>query len=263
VSFSDATAVTRVGPGVYRGEIDTGWDIFGVTNGGYLLAMAARALVEEGGGRLVSITGRFVNPAGPGPVEIGVETVKRGRSLTILNGLMADDERPLVTFSASLANSGEGPGPISVTHGEPPSLPPPEDCPRLVPSKEAPLPPPFAGKVECRLHPDDTSLGVDRPGPPQVRGWFGLDDGEMLDPAGLVLASDGFPPAIFFSSLPIGWTPTVDLTVHVRDPGPHRWVACRFTTRFVTGGWLEEDGEMWSQDGRLVAQSRQLALVSR
>jgi acyl-CoA thioesterase len=117
--------------------------------------------------------------------------------------------------------------------------------------------------VECRLHPDHTTIGQDRPGPPQVSGWFRLTDGELLDPLGLVLASDGFPPAIFFSSLPIGWTPTIDLTVHVRHPGPHEWVACRFTTRFVDGGWLEEDGEMWSREGRLVAQSRQLALVPR
>jgi len=41
------------------------------------------------------------------------------------------------------------------------------------------------------------------------------------------------------------------------------WLACAFTTRFVTGGFLEEDGEVWDATGRLVAQSRQLALVPR
>jgi acyl-CoA thioesterase len=41
------------------------------------------------------------------------------------------------------------------------------------------------------------------------------------------------------------------------------WLRCRFTTRFVTGGYLEEDGEVWDEAGRLVAQSRQLALLPR
>ena len=70
-------------------------------------------------------------------------------------------------------------------------------------------------------------------------------------------------PAVFNSGLPMGWVPTVELTVHVRArpaPGPLR---CRFTTRFVTGGALEEDGEVWDSADVLVAQSRQLALTPR
>lgn len=263
MTFSAATSVTGRGDGSYAAEIEPGWDIFGVTNGGLLLALAGRAMTEESGRQLVSVTGRFVNPVSSGPVEIGIETLKEGFSLTTLRGMMSTGDRPLVTFSGSLSGTATARASAVMTHGEPPPLPPPEECPRLLPAGDAPLPPPFAGKVECRLHPDDTTLGQDRPGPPQVRGWFRLTDGELLDPLGLVLASDGFPPAIFFSTLPIGWTPTVDLTVHIRDPGPYEWVSCRFTTRFVDGGWLEEDGEMWSQEGRLVAQSRQLALVPR
>lgn len=132
------------------------------------------------------------------------------------------------------------------------------------PSTTAPLPPPFTGKVDVRIHPEDASALVgQRSGSPVMRGWFRLRDGEALDAHAVVMATDAFPPAIFNSSLPVGWTPTIDLTVQVRDPAPSGWLACRFSTRFVTDGLLEEDGELWSEDGRPVALSRQLALVPR
>jgi acyl-CoA thioesterase len=58
--------------------------------------------------------------------------------------------------------------------------------------------------------------------------------------------------------------PTVDLTIHFRDePAPvHDWCLARFVSRHASHGFVEEDGEIWSRDGRLLAQSRQLALMS-
>ena len=61
----------------------------------------------------------------------------------------------------------------------------------------------------------------------------------------------------------IGWAPTVELTWHMRAvpaPGPLR-VSAR--CRHVSGGWFDEESEVWDDAGRLVAQSRQLALVGR
>ncbi len=57
--------------------------------------------------------------------------------------------------------------------------------------------------------------------------------------------------------------PTLDLTVHLRGalPRPGDWVLGRFRTRAARAGFLEEDGELWSRDGELLAQSRQLALA--
>ena len=75
----------------------------------------------------------------------------------------------------------------------------------------------------------------------------------------LLLALDAFPPTIFNPQLPVGWTPAVELTAHIRARPEPGWLRCRFTTRFVRGGFLEEDGEIWNGAGRLVEQSRQLA----
>jgi hypothetical protein len=57
--------------------------------------------------------------------------------------------------------------------------------------------------------------------------------------------------------------PTIELTVHIRGvpaPGPLR---CAFRSRFVGGGLVDEEGEIWDTTGTLVAQSRQLALTPR
>ena len=57
--------------------------------------------------------------------------------------------------------------------------------------------------------------------------------------------------------------PTVDLTVHFRAPEvvAAEPVLAAFRSRFAHGGFFEEDGEVWSADGVLLAQSRQLALL--
>jgi acyl-CoA thioesterase len=57
--------------------------------------------------------------------------------------------------------------------------------------------------------------------------------------------------------------PTIDLTVHFRSArlAADDWFLARFRTRSSIEGFLEEDGEIWSRDGRLLVQSRQLALV--
>jgi hypothetical protein len=96
-----------------------------------------------------------------------------------------------------------------------------------------------------------------------VRGWFRLRDSEPIDTVALLCAIDAFPPTAFNAALPVAWTPTLELTAHVRARPVPGWLRCQFTTRFVSGGFLEEDGEVWDVSGHLVAQSRQLALVPR
>ena len=42
---------------------------------------------------------------------------------------------------------------------------------------------------------------------------------------------------------------------------PDAFVLVDFRTRAVQGGYLEEDGEIWSEDGVLLAQARQVGVV--
>lgn len=265
MTFAEATAVSKVGEGRYTGEIHAGWDIMEISNGGYLMAMVGRAMTKESDGRrIVSLTGHFMNPGRAGQAEIEVETLKAGSNFTTSRAVLSSAGRPLISVTGSLADPASTGTAASLLTGSPPSLPEPDDCTRAVSSDSAPFPPPIVDRVDLRIHPEDAGGALGRPtGEAVFRGWFRLLGNEPIDEIAVVLTSDIFPPAIFNSDHPMAWTPTLDLTVHIRNPGPHVWLACKFQTRFVTGGFLEEDGEIWDERGNLVALSRQLAVVGR
>lgn len=262
-TFSDETAVRAAGEGTFEATIAEGWDIAGNANGGYLLAIAARAMRETTGRPdPVTITAHYLAPGRPGPAEVRAEAVRVGRRFATATASLATADRRLLqvvgTFG-DLAEPAEAPERVD---GEPPDLPPVEDCLANEPAAEGP--PSFFSRVDLRLHPEDAEFRTGNPsGIPRMRGWLRLRDGEPWDTLGLLVAVDALPPTVFNARLPVAWTPTVELTAHVRARPAPGWLRCAFTTRFVTGGFLEEDGEVWDETGRLVAQSRQLALVPR
>jgi len=254
----DAEAVA--GRTMYQGAIAPGWDIGGRANGGYLLALTGQALrraVDRPDP--VTVTGHFTSPGEAGPVEIDTEVIKQGRRFATARADLRSGGRALLSALGTFGDLSQAHGPELVDH-EPPDLPAPDDCLVVVPTDT--FPPPFMGRVELRLHPDDAGFGSGRQsGRPLMRGWFRLRHDEPIDTVALLCAADAFPPTAFNAHLPVAWTPTIELTVHVRARPAPGWLRCQFSTHFVTGGFLEEDGEIWDATGRLVAQSRQLALV--
>jgi acyl-CoA thioesterase len=101
-------------------------------------------------------------------------------------------------------------------------------------------------------------------------GWIRLAEPRPMDHLLLAALTDAWVPPIFVTlppDRPVG-VPTIDLTIHFRSPLPppgglaeDAFVFGLFRSRMASGGFVEEDGEIWSPSGVLLAQSRQLALV--
>ena len=243
-------------------EVFDGWDIGGNANGGYLMALAARGMRARSG-RLdpISLTGHYLSPGKPGPARIDTEIVKEGRRFATVSGRLHRDGTTMVQLLGAfgdLSQPSEGYEHIAVG---PPDLPAWNDCkPRN--TQQGLLPVGLMNRLQVRLHPDQIGwVNNDKSGVAEMSGWFGFADDRPLDTLALLLVCDAFPPAVFHLDMPPGWVPTVEYTVHVRRrpaPGP---VRCVFRSQFVSGGFLNEDGEVWDSEGRLVAQSRQLGLT--
>jgi acyl-CoA thioesterase len=274
MGYTAATAVTARadGSGTYDAEVVAGWDIGGNANGGYLLAIAGRAMADTAGRPdPVTITAHYLSPGKVGPLEVHTELVKAGKRFTTVRATMTDAAaKPVITVLGTFSDldpekADDWP---TLVQSAPPDLPPVEECQRMMraPVDEDPAvrPPDFVSSIQMHIHPDDAGFATGRKsGEMRVRGWFDLRDGEPVGTIGLLTAVDAFPPTIFNTDLPVAWVPTVELTAHIRGRPKPGWLRCAFTTRFVTGGFIEEDGEVWDEDGTLVAQSRQLALLPR
>lgn len=241
--------------------VHPGWDIGGNANGGYLLALAVNGLRRLAGRPdPVTVTGHYLAPGRPGPARVDGTVVKSGRRFTTVSGGLRGASAPLLQVLATFGDLSQPTSGFVHMAGGPPDLPPFEECVQRGANGAVPVA--LMDRLAVRLHPDHVGfVDGDRRGVAEMAGWFGFADGRPVDTLGLLLACDAFPPAVFHLDMPAGWVPTLELTVHVRGvpaPGP---VRCLFRSRFVQGGFLDEEGEVWDSAGRLVAQSRQLGLT--
>jgi acyl-CoA thioesterase len=275
MTFREATAVRPAddaGAGRYVGTVPEGWDIVGATNGGYLMALATAAVrAELQAGDPVSVTTHYFAPVSAGPVQIEVTPLRRGNRFATASALLRRGDgclalASLATVAAGLDENGErsdaeSAGPRLVT-ATPPELPAPQECVLVEPTQT--FPQPFMGQVEVRLPPSQAQYVVGKPtGRAEMAGWFALRGDEPMSADALMVAADAFPPTVFNAALPVAWTPTVELTVQVRARPRGGNLRCTFVSRYVADGFLEVDGEIWDSDDRLLALSRQLALIPR
>ncbi len=269
-AFDEATAVTPEGDGWYatrpdeRFAIVSGDGTVGAVNGGVLLATVLRAVLDTSPlPDPVATSAHFLRVPRSEPARIQVTWLKRGKTAATARAALIQDGSCLLDTTVTTGRLGDpGDGGLSWT-GEPPVLPPVAECTGFADFAGATRRNGYAGQIDLRLDPATSGWLRGQPqGVPEMRGYFQLREERRPDAYLLALAVDALPPVIFGIAR-AGWSPTVELTWHMRGlpaPGLLR-VAAR--SRHVSGGWFDEESEVWDSAGRLVAQSRQIARVGR
>lgn len=262
-AFAAATAVTPTSDSTWTAEIPPGWDVLGAVDGGVLLAIAGRALRAATGRDPVTLTAHYLSPGRTGPVDVDVDVLRSGRTFTTARAMLRQGDRAVTALLGTFGDLSEEPD-VLIQAQQPPVWPDPETLPRLIAPNEEGFPPAFVNRVDLRVHPEDAGFYEGRPsGRPAMRACLRLLDEEPIDAIGVLLAVDSLPPPTFNTHLPVNWTPTIELTAHVRAVPAPGWLRIDTATRFVSHGRLEVDGVIWDSADRVVAQMRQLALVPR
>lgn len=258
--FADDTAVTAIAEHRYAATMHRGWWVERGPNGGYLAAVVLRAITTDVGDatrRPRSLTVHYLRPPHEGAVEVTVQAERVGRTITVATARMSQDDGLILLATAVLASDQPGP---AFAHLPIPDAPLPDALPSFPVGERHPA---IRERYEQRIAIGPPPLG----GTPAERalsgGWIRLADPEPTDVHVIAAFADAWLPAIFTTLSTVVGVPTIDLTIHFRDaPAPdHDWCFVRFTSRHAADGFVEEDGEIWSRDGRLLAQSRQMALA--
>jgi acyl-CoA thioesterase len=260
-TFARATAIESLGNGSWGATCDGAWSTEAGVNGGFLAAVVLRAMIaalDEPGRQPRSLTCHYLRPPAEGDVRVDVAVERSGRSLSTLTARLTQDGRLCVVALAAFAIDLDG---ALDYGGAPPATPGPNQVERMAPVGIVPITrqfemrpalgsPLFAGA-------DDALSG----------GWLRFADPHPLDAPALAMYADAWWPSPLPRLTRPASAPTVDLTVHFRAPAAAAAIAeepvlAVFRSSTSADGFFEEDGELWSRDGVLLAQSRQLALLA-
>jgi hypothetical protein len=274
--FDEATAVRLSGPGRYQVRPDERFALVApgnatppAVNGGVMVATMLRAVLDTSPLPYpVATSAHFLRVPLLEPGEVEVTWLKQGRTAATARAALVQDAQIVLDVTVTTGSLPVDPranGELFWT-GEPPELPPIEECVNLGPWRGtvgADGVAGYAAQVDLRMDPATTGWRRGEPsGIPEMRGYFGLRDQRDPDAYLLAVAVDALPPVVFGLGA-LGWAPTVELTWHMRAvpaPGPLQVVA---RCRHVSGGWFDGEAEVWDAAGKLVAQGRQLARVGR
>jgi hypothetical protein len=209
--FDEATAARPAGAGRYEVHPDVrfamvapGGNTPAAVNGGVMVATVLRAVLDTSPHPYpVATSAHFLRVPRLEPAEVQVTWLRQGRTAATARAALAQDGQPVLDVTVTTGNLPHGPaanGELSWT-GEPPQLPPIEECVDLGPWRGTVGPDGVAGyaaQVTMRLDPATTGWRHGQPsGVPEMRGYFSLRDEREPDAYLLALAVDALPPVVF------------------------------------------------------------------
>lgn len=253
-------------PGRYTTTISDRWMLFVVPQGGIVAALAARAMELELGDptqTLRTISAVFAGQVGLGPVEIDVQVLRRGRSMSQLTASVRNVGAAAgLTAIAAFGAQRRG---FAFTELAFPEVKRPEGLRGF----RSPLPEgvgeEFARRpsglwdevVDCRP-------AIGRPpwepfvdGPAECANWYRLDrpprlaDGR-LDPLAVVVLCDSMPGSVGTKVGPQDepwFSPSVDLTVHLCGEARSEWLLLHCRAHHAGDGYASGEAALWDPEG--------------
>lgn len=236
----------------------------GTANGGYVLAVLARAALDHAADAgiahpdLLSVSVSYFKPPTPGPSSVSVSTLRAGRRVSVHEASLLQGD-VAVAHAVVTLHDWDAAGDAQHTPHRAPALPAPEDCLDLmgrIPAGSVPI----VERYDVRHASVPGWMEGEPTGVPETLVWVRPKDGRRIDALAAAAIVDGYPPV----TTEIGHmaSATVQLTVHLRRRPDAAWALLDIRTRHVVDGFHDEDVELWDEQGRLVAQARQLAILS-
>jgi acyl-CoA thioesterase len=261
--FDTDTALTPAGPGLYEGRIHPTWRIVRGANGGHIASILLRAMsMSVSADRSPrSFTAHFARVPKEAPITVAATVERSGRTMSTVTARMVQEGKLIALGVAAFSLSRTGPDFSELTM---PEVPPPEEAEVVGDRDDFP----FGRQFDIRralgpLVPSEHNRA-------ETGVWIRLREPRVADHLLVTQLMDAWAPSVFVKlgqGGGGGGVPTIDMTFHYRETlplagaKPDDWYLGVFRTTTSRGGFIEEDGWLWSRTGTLVAQSRQLALL--
>jgi len=252
--------LTRTGPGVYERDLGRVWWGWEAQHGGYVTALAMTAIeadLDDPEQSLQHLAIHFMRPFAEGPFRAEVTVERRGRTMVNVTARLWSNGK---LAGLVLASSAKRRPVAEVTAARMPDADPfdPDEDPHL---------PAFHVPTFDRVEMYPRFADVDGTRIARVGGWCRPRTPEIVDDRYLVLLADFWPPAAYSLWVQGAVAQSVDITYHSRgrfprpDLPPGEPLLVVLTTKASIGGLVDEDVEIWSRAGDLLAQSRQMRFV--
>ncbi|WNG22591.1 thioesterase family protein [Cystobacter fuscus] len=260
--FASSTTWNALGEGRYAGRVLPHWfqgrGSYGGLLGGALLRSMMRELNEpERPPR--SFTAHFCAPVTEQDALITVRLERAGRQVSHLSARLEQAGQVACLASATFATSRDSP--LVFTEARPPEVP----APHALPSASTEAMPAFCAWFDyrwCVGAPPSSGATEARLG-----GWIRPRVAEPLDAPLVVGLLDAYPPAAFARVDGPALGATMDYTVHFYAPlplasaSPEAFYLRAGQSRHAARGYADELADLWSEDGQLIAQLRQMAAI--
>ncbi|MGY4711972.1 thioesterase family protein [Mycolicibacterium sp. CBM1] len=271
--FADAMRLDPIDHG-FEANLDEHWTIGPKIHGGVMLALCAKAAREAYGGpggrersdsgdstagfEPIAVSADFLSAPDPGAVQLVTTVRKQGRRIGLVDVSLEQGQRTCVRAAVTLGRPEHDVQPLLSANP--------------VTSLMAVQPPPHVEPIGpghpaaeinhlahgCDIRPDLTRTDADTAAP-MFTIWV-RPKAEPVDVLFALMCGDISLPVCYAVGRQ-GWAPTVQMTAYLRGLPADGWLRVLCTTTQIGQDWFDEDHTVVDSAGRVVVQTRQLALV--